>query len=216
MCLKATGFHAVTGLMILGLLTACTMKEPTKFTSNKMRVGEDHQITSLETASVNEGTLSALADHYKRYGDGPLMVTVSYGDGADGYTAMTASDKAAALVADLRKKGIRDVRTSITSSGFGNNSLTKFEYSYLYAAAPEGCDDIRNINDESAEAYMGYQMGCETYSAMAKQIVRPEDLLGRDALDTPSGRRLSNQTEGYKSGVQNEPLEGVGVSDANE
>ncbi|MCB9990822.1 MAG: hypothetical protein H6867_05515 [Rhodospirillales bacterium] len=201
---------ALAGLMLgaVAVLPACSLDSPTFYAQKKVEVVEDTRHIEAETSSLDAAALKAIAYEYDDHGEGALEVVVTYNPTSKSNTAMKASDNAARIAQGLRDNGVRNVKTEILPIHDDKPSLTQMSYTSFTAQAPEGCGDLDKIDDSSHENYRDYGLGCSTETYIARQIVRPKDLLGRDDIvDEEDGRKRGLVVESFKWAVQNEPME---------
>lgn len=221
-------FLLAGGLMCLATLGACTGQTymPSQTMPERVSVEEGRSATTLATEAVDRDALAKLANHYRRYGKGPVGMTITYqkwgGDSRhNGHQdAAWATLKAEEFSNILRgQEGIKDVQVNIMPLKRVDTSRTIVHYHALSAAAPEGCEkmlpgyDHRKVGD--TKHFEDYKYGCSIESLIARQIADPSDLLGREGLEGDnSGRRQGNIVEGsgYYSGQPNPPLGGESVS----
>lgn len=207
---------AAAACLFLPVLAACSMDAPTNITERHVQVREDIYDTSRPAAQVTEGVAAQIGESYGRFGEGPLSLTVTYDPHSQHFTARRASEEAARIAGLLRNEGITDVRTEILpvmgqDAGAGPQALVR--YRTYTALPPEGCRDIEDYPDNSAESLRSYKLGCSTESYLAKQVASPRDLLGREGTSPATGSRLTNIVNAYGSGEANPPLTGLSASE---
>ena len=182
------------------------------FSENKIRVEEEKNVQEVALADLTPSVLQGVAAHYRKHGDGPLSLRVSYDPHAHDLTAMGASEKAASIVAALREEGVVDVDARILPVRDAGQSSAIFSYLSYSALPPEDCTLMAGLESHSAEADEDYKLGCSVNTMFARQIARPKDLKGRANSDVSDGRRAANQVEVYRTGVPNDPLGGESAS----
>lgn len=209
--------YAILVLIALAMvLTGCELYEPSNVSTNKIRVEEEKISETVAVADLNDAALDRLSNHYRKHGDGPLELTVTYDPKSRNNGAMRANDEVARLSRELRMNGINNVEVGILPvNGAGNDMDVLVAYRSYNALAPEGCDVL--LSDDRGferDAYKDYKLGCTKDTLFARQVARPKDLRGTAPSGDPTsdGRRSSNVIEGYRSGVPNEPLEGQSAS----
>lgn len=192
------------------VLTGCELHEPTKLSQNRIQVEEDKYADSVPVKDLSDNALEVLAMHYRKHGDGPLELTVTYDPKASSTGAMKATDEAARLSKALRSKGVDRVTSGILpikDSGSQMNAL--IAYNAYYAQPPKDCTIMPGLDKMEIEAEKDYKLGCTTDTLFARQIARPKDLKGQGPSDpTTDGRRLAVATDAYRDGIPNQPLEG--------
>lgn len=201
-------------LMAPVLLPGCALEEPDHFTPNKVRVQEEKVSHNFSAAELNAGAVAALAEDYRRYGDGPIDLTITY-DAKARSGAMKASDEAVRLSGLLRKNGVRDVKTAIMPvHQSGTEMRVLVGYNGYAALAPKDCTMMTGLETRTVNVEEDYKLGCSTQTLFARQVARPKDLKGQGAADpTTDGRRSANIVEVYRTGAPNEPLDGENASE---
>jgi len=196
------------------LLTGC-LYEPSSVSKNRIQVEQEEFRDKVSVASLNDSALKGLATHYRRHGDGPLNLTVTYDPKAKTANAMHAGDQIGRLVERLSFEGVSNVDANILPvKDQGGEMQALISYTAYNALAPKDCGVLPGMRDTEADIDEEYKLGCSVDTLFAKQIARPKDLKGLGtASDVTDGRRLSNKLEVYRSGVPNEPLEGQTASE---
>lgn len=207
---------AAAAFLFLPVLAGCSMDAPTNMTEHRVRVQEDIYDTSYPAAQLTGNVAAQIGDGYRRFGEGPVALTVTYDPHSPHFTARGASEEAARIAGLLRREGITDVRTETLpvmgqDGGPGPQALVR--YRTYTALPPEGCRDMEDYPDNSAESLRPYKLGCSTESYLAKQVASPRDLLGRDSIGPATGSRLTNIVNSYGSGEPNPPLTGLSASE---
>lgn len=208
-----------TGVAFLSLsLMGCSgidLYEPATVKQGKLQVQEQVVLKDMAMADVTEGYLQDIAQHHARYGDTPLDIVVTYDPRSYRNTAMEASNKAASIVNTLRDNGVQNVNPSVLPvKGQGDEARVLISYNAVMAKASQECsNDIPGLNGSALEYNPNYKLGCSIDNIMAKQIAKPSHLRGRGAVDsTTDGRATANKVNAYRTGAQNEPLEGESAS----
>lgn len=177
---------------------------------HKLTLRETNYDTDMETSKIDKAALHAIAERYNHYGKGPLSLTVTYDPKSRTNTASHARTEAARIATSLRNFGVPAVETDILpASGKGGKSMAVISYTGVVAQAPEGCDSMGGLDRKQTDTDPYYPIGCTMDMQLAKQIARPQDLQGREGLDTASGRRQYLVVEPYKEGKPNPPLANV-------
>jgi len=195
-------------LALLLFLAGCALDTPTQLTSKRAEVHAGNHDARVLTADFNAEMAQAVSAHYQRYGSGPVAVTVTYDPHSRSHTAQSARADAIRIEKALRAGGVTDVQTDILPV-VDAAPQTLLRYGTYTAHAPSGCGNMELIHDRGVESYRDYRLGCTTETYLARQLSRPSDLLGRDGIDDPDGRRLSNILDRYKTGEPNPVLQGL-------
>lgn len=200
----------LTGLLpvLLSLTAGCTLDSPTYYAQKKVEIVAQEQHYEMDAKKLDRQAARRIAADYARYGDGSVKITVTYDPKDSGNTAMMATDSAARIASLLRAEGVNAVESEILPVSGAGASTVLLSYDGYVARAPEGCDDFATIDDTAHENYRDYELGCSTETYIARQIARPKDLLGRDAItEETDARKRANAVEGYKWTVRNDILE---------
>lgn len=146
----------------------------------------DHQDTrflTLEAVAGNRSSLkkavSSIAANYRHRGEGMIHVTVSASPGA-------AEQAGNVVTSALRGAGIARNDILVTKVDAQPRGVT-LGYRALDVLEPD-CADLP-IGDAP--------MGCAMDRQLAKMVVRPADLLGRDRLDPMTSRRAADAVQRY-------------------
>jgi len=70
--------YALLGFIAVCLLLTGCLQEPTKLSQNKVQVQQEKFTDNVAVASLNEAAIKGLAEHYRKHGDGPVDLTVTY------------------------------------------------------------------------------------------------------------------------------------------
>ncbi len=207
---------AIIALSVVGL-SACehVVHEPTKITDKRAQVVEDKVFEQMPAQLMDKNIVDTMVQHYTRYGDGAIDLSVTYDPRSKTATAMHASSEVARIAQLFAESGLRTSSANIIpvkDQGEQMNALVS--YSSFEAIAPEDCEVMPGMTNRNIEPEEDYELGCTLETVFAKQIARPKDLAGRTAATGDhDGRRASNVLEGYRSGVPNEPLAGENASE---
>ncbi|MEZ5814153.1 MAG: CpaD family pilus assembly lipoprotein [Alphaproteobacteria bacterium] len=207
--------YTILGLIMLCMvLTGCKLHEPTRVSENRIQVEETEFSDRVRVSDLNEVALEGLAYHYRKHGDGPVMLTVAYDPKSKTGNAMHASDAAARLAKEMRKAGISHVEAGILPvNGQGGHMDALISYTAYNALAPKDCYTMPGYGVSTVEADDDYRLGCTFDTVFARQIARPKDLKGQGVVDmTTDGRRSANTVELYRTGIPNERLDGESAS----
>ncbi len=217
-------FKILLCMTILAGTSACTLDEPTWVNPNRVEVHEEGYTDTFATETLDNATLRAIGVNYYRYGNGPMDVAVSYNSSSKNNSKSNALKQAQRIEKELRRQGVNDLRISTTeSSDNSDSSSTLVSFPALTAKAPQDCGvmpgyaDAQTAAPSNAEGtHKGYAIGCTVETLMAKQVVRPGDLLGRPGFETDADGLRQERViwkRGYYSERSNPPLEGESASD---
>lgn len=195
------------------------LQSPSAFVKDaRLQIEEETFSENVPLSEVNGSYINALSHHYARHGGSTLELVVTYDPKSYRNTAMIAGTKAGDISEDLRQRGVHNIETTILPiKGQGDEGRLIVSYMAHSASAPKGCDKMMpGMNEDEVRDNLDYKMGCSVNALIARQVSRPSDLLGRGNLDTVTdGRTASNIIEVYRTGAQNEPLEGETASEDN-
>ena len=197
------------------LLTGCDLSEPTKVSQNRIQVEEELFTDTVSVADFNEAAVNGLAQHYRKHGDGPVNLTVTYDPKAVSGGAMKASETASSLSKDLRDAGVQNVVSGILPvMQSGNDMNVMVSYTAYNALAPKDCTTMAGFEGSEVNVEEEYKLGCTVDTVFARQIARPKDLRGQSSSDPiTDGRRSANTIETYRTGIPNEPLGGESATE---
>lgn len=188
-------------MLMAGPLAACALDRPTWINQDKLEVVEDLYRAELATAAVDRKTIGDMANHYRRYGSGPVQVLVTYNPKNANNSAMQATDSAARIAAALAREGVKDVRTEILPVHESDFSQTHVSYISYRAQPSENCVHEGDISDDGMENFRDYSLGCSFDSYVAQQVYRPSDLLGRQGNVETDAKKQLNNVEAYRWGT---------------
>ena len=212
-------FAVNAGLAFLSFaISGCSkdLYEPPTIKESSVQVKEESFIQDVAMSEVNEEFIAALARHHSKYGGSTMDLLVTYDPRSYRNTAMNATNSAADIATSLRDYGVTDVNASVMPiKSQGDEARLLVTYDAYSARAPEDCDyEMPGMGNSPLEEDRKYKYGCTIDTLLAKQIARPGDLLGRGQQDnTTDGRTSTNIVDLYRSGAQNEPLEGEVASE---
>ncbi|HPQ50872.1 MAG: hypothetical protein KDJ26_06185 [Alphaproteobacteria bacterium] len=186
-----------------GFLSGCSVESDSWINSSRLEIHEDQFTDTFETKKLDEQTLRAIAVYHQRYGNGPLMVSVSYDPKSSRNTQALARNESARIVSGLRQNGVEDIQMTTTAvSGLGDVSNTVVTFAALTAQAPTGCGMIPGYTglpeaSTKTEGEPDYRYGCTVETLIARQVTRPSDLLGKPGFETNAdGNRQANVVDG--------------------
>lgn len=205
--LKTIRFVCILGAVSVSF-SACSLREPDHFSTEKLRVEVEVVEHDLGVADLSEASLQTLARHYDKHGDGAMELTLTYDPRSKTNTAMHASQKISEIAEILRREGVRDMNLNILPVNSASPSRLMVSYTGYNALAPKDCELMPGIAGREVNAEDSYKMGCSVDTMFARQIARPKDLVGQRNSAKTDGRRVANQLELYRSGAANSSLEG--------
>ncbi len=193
----------VLSTVAIGGLTGCSVESKSWVNENRVEIHDDQFTDTFETQKLDDATLRAIAVYHDRYGNGPLMASISYDPKSSRNSLSKAKGEAARIEKELRRNGVADVRISTTAApGIGGVSNTVVTFEALTAQAPTGCgmmpgyykpEDIQSEANEDPQ----YRYGCTIETLIARQVTRPSDMLGKPGFETDAdGHRQTNVMEG--------------------
>ena len=202
-------------LMITPLVGACSLYEESFVTPHRVEVHRGAHVENFVTTQVDEAVITHMGQAFRRYGDGSLHITVTYDPHGSHNTALMAKNSLTHIAGEFRRIGIHALKTEIMPvprQGAVSQTLISFES--LRAQAPAECTPMPAMGSGGANYQGDYALGCGLETAIAAQIYRPADLLGRENLGGHSdGRRAGNILEPYRAGIKNPTLRGEKASD---
>lgn len=194
------------------ILSACSMEHDTFMSHNRLKLEHGPSYSTYKAADLHDDKLRALADDYRRYGNGPLELAVTYDPRSNFNTAMHATEEAARIARELRYLDIDNIETAILPvNGQGDHPQALIRYDAVTAHAPDDCFVMGGADGGPTYVDENYRQGCTIETLLARQIARPRDLAGRAGMDAADGRRQTETTEGYRAGETASPLSGYAV-----
>ena len=197
-------------------LVGCNLYEPTALNDTQIRVQEEMLTHDVELADVDEAFIGGLARHYTKHGGGALDLIVTYDPKSYRNTAMVATNKISDIVSSLRDFGVVNVNAGIMPiKAQGDEARLLITYNAFTARAPDGCDELMpGMDGRSVGKGAEYKLGCSIDTMIARQVAKPEHLLGRGAVGDPTdGRVAANVVDIYRTGAENQDLGGESVTD---
>lgn len=191
------------------LLVACTQSTPSMMNVSPVEVAKETVVEQIALEDMNDSTLAQLANHYRKNGQGPLELTMTYDPKARDFTAMGAVNELKKVSHALKYKGVNNMVTQTLAVSEGKPSLM-VSYDMIMAYAPSDCTPMPGLDNNLTGRDIGdYKFGCAVESMLARQIARPADLEGNATLGKRDARRESVVIEEYSAGVPRQPLEGI-------
>jgi type IV pilus biogenesis protein CpaD/CtpE len=208
---------ACVAMLSIGLSGCMDMYEPPTINEKPIQVKEEAFLQDVAVADVDDDYIRTLAHHYNRYGASTMDLLVTYNPHSKDNTAMNATNKVGDIAEALRVVyDVTNIKAGIMPVASQNEAPRLLvSYDSYSAQAPQGCDGLMpGLNGRALENDSRYNLGCSIATLKARQVVRPADLLGRDAVyQTSEGRSASNIVDVNRSGAQNEPLGGQSASE---
>jgi pilus biogenesis lipoprotein CpaD len=204
-------------LAIALLVSACSMGTPSQVKTGAMRVEDEMKTVSIDPAAFTRDQANIIVDDYARNGRGKMAVVVSYLR-ANPAARLRAEQQGAKIGRVLHERGVNNLKVNIVSVNTPNHAeQAVVSYMAVTAKAAENCMRMPGYKGgDTLDNAMDYNYGCETQMAIAKMIVNPEDLMGRDGTPDNESRRAGIVVENYKNGVKNPPLQGqINASDVS-
>ncbi len=177
------------------LLTGCgrlgdTM--PSMVNANRAELVEQSVLDRQELTTVDESYLNVLAEQVRKYGDGPVELTMTYDPSDKDFTAMKAVNTLADLSSRLQKKGVHNLTTQ-TLPVDGQEPALMVAFDTVGVQGPSSCNEMPGMYDYNVTSDVSnYRFGCAIETNIARQIARPADLRGVDHTEHADGRRDTN------------------------
>ena len=201
----------VTFMGVLMFVAGCSEKlsTPSIVSNERVELHSETVMGHMPYEEVDEITLVTLAHGYKKYGTGPLELTMTYDPGSNGSIGPTISAALKAVQESLARKGVLNVKTDAIPAA-GEPQTLIVSYDAVTAHAPANCGVMPGLEDKTTTRFISdYRLGCGIETMLAKQIARPADLRGTGVVGPTDGRRGAIVVEGYRVGTPNERIEGV-------
>lgn len=197
-------------------LVGCNLYEPTALNETQIRVQEEMLTHDVALSDVGEAFIGGLARHYTKHGGGAMDLIVTYDPKSYRNTAMIATNRLSDIVSSLRDLGVVNVNAGIMPiKAQGDEARLLITYNAFTAHAPEGCDEaIPGLNGRPVGKGAEYKLGCSIDTMIARQVAKPQHLLGRGAVGgTSDGRSAANIVAGYRTGAENKELGGESATE---
>ena len=199
------------------LLQGCEkiVYEPSHFSQSKMQIQQEEIHDNVAVDKMDEQYIAALSHHYNKEGDGDVELSVTYDPMSKTNTAMHANNHVSRISREFRKNGVMNINAMILPvKGQGETGRALVSYNAYALKAPDDCYAMGGFEDRNTDPDKNYKYGCTRDAVYAQQIARPRDLMrDKTKIETSDGRRASNIVETYRTGAQNEPLEGETASE---
>lgn len=204
-----TSFRTIlSGMMLTAsvlTLSGCLQSTPSMMNENKPRLIEQTQIDQIPMKDMNSSVIEAIAENYRRYGSGPMELTIAYDPKSKTYTAMKAVTDLSRMTESLRAKGISGIKTN-TLPAPGTDPALSVHYDTVSATGPKDCAPMPGMDGYETKRSFdeGYRFGCGVETQLARQIYRPADLRGNGTLEAGDGRRATAVSETYRAQLPSE------------
>ena len=200
----------------IALLSACSLGEPSRLNLRPIGVVHGVKDQQVSAVAVDRGMAAALADDYRRYGNGPMTVTVTYEPSTGEARAKNEVRRISNL---LSAQGVKAVDSSVLPVVSGAGTLqVLIHYEQIVAEAPAACSS--HISDDRAQIFTNkdgtmpdYRFGCGVDTYLARQVARPRDLLGSDKIAPAEGGRLGTRLQDYRDGKDYKDLKAQNASE---
>lgn len=190
-------------------LAACTQSTPSQMNVSQVQLSNETSVEQIPISEVNETNMTTLANQYRKHGDGPIDLTMTYDPKSKKFTAMNAVRALRQVEDTLRRHGVRNITAQTLAVPDGKASLM-VTYDIVHALAPADCTPMPGLEHNETGRFLGeYKFGCGVESQFAKQIARPADLKGRSEMGVRDARRDTVILENYSSGATQQPLDGI-------
>lgn len=205
-----------------GFLTGCSVESESWMNGQRVEIHEDQFSDTFETSKLDDEMLRAVAVYHQRYGNGPLVASVSYDPKSNKNNRLKAERESKRIAGILNRNGVDNIQIGTTAAaGSGDVSTTVVTFAAMTAQAPAGCGMMPGYygpNDiqSKASGQPDYRFGCSVETLIARQVTRPSDLLGKNGFETDAdGRRQANVVgnRGYYGDKSNPDLGGEQASD---
>jgi len=212
----------VTGmsLLVLGaallILPACSVHEPHGLYDTRLQAVKGFEEDLLPLSALDSRAVRLRANHYEKFGNGPMLLTVTFNPHSKIITASSARKHLQTLEQRFEREGVRDIKSDLLAVNDNlDEARVMISYATVRAEQPKGCEErMPGLHDTNVESNAAYKFGCGTDTIFARQIAKPRHLIGNDdgADTTSEGRRAANIVETYRSGAPNVPLDGESAS----
>lgn len=165
---------------------------PSMLNTNRAELIEQSVLDSRELNQVDENYLALLAEQSRKYGEGPVDLTVTYDPASKSFTALKAINTLEEIEDALRKQGTTNITTqTLPVEGRAPSLIVAFDT--VGVQPPSSCTEIPGMYDYNTTGYLeGYRIGCAIETNIARQIARPADLKGNEVFDARDGQTDPN------------------------
>ena len=212
----------LSGMMLSVLaLSGCQLYDPvveTQLYPVKMRMQQHVTNTVIPTdLPADENLVRAVAADYAKRGEGGITLQMRHQEGNKHLTRQ-ARHAGESYLYLFEKYGIDNTRIEMVPlPNHGKNTADLVvNYNAWKLSAPDGCGPERMpgfYGAEGGDKIGAYKIGCETETYLSRMVSNPRDLKGRGGLPDGDAAREGEMQQNYRTGVPNEPLEGLSSSD---
>ena len=212
----------LSGMMLSALtLSGCQLYDPvveTQVYPIKMRMQQQVNNTVIPTEMpADENIVRAVAADYAKRGEGGVTLEMRYQEG-DKRLERQARRAGEDYLFLFEKYGVEN--TMIEMVPLPNHGKKAADLVVTYNAwklsAPDGCGPGHMpgyYGAEGGDKIRDYKIGCDTETYLSRMVSNPNDLKGRSGLPGGNAAREGDMQQNYRTGVPNEPLEGLSSSD---
>ncbi len=202
-------------------LTACEVEVPSHANTSRLELVTNTQQDSYAVSDIHDSQLQSIADHHKRYGQTPVVFTVTYDPAVSGAGVAAARD-GQRFQSGLKSRGVKGAQyETLPVSGQGVNRQVLVQYDQMTAQPPSDCGRIGGFDSntplapDGARTEADYKLGCSVEALIARQVANPSDLAGKSALGPYDGARAAGQLEDYRKGKEFDELKGETATEQN-
>ncbi len=198
-------------------LSGCAMTSPSHISAAPIEVRHDRYNEMLPVAAIDHDLTQMIGQHYGRFGQGPMDVTVTYLSGDSGVKAGATATRIAKM---MREVGIENVQTATLPVNDATQvNQVMMQYDQVTAAPPKNCgthpgDSRDGLANSEDGRFQDYRFGCGVDTYLAQQVLRPKDLLGVAGIAPASGERASARLKDYRDGKDFKKLSGNNASES--
>ena len=216
MRLNVTGMSFLTIGAALLALPSCSVHEPHGLYETRLQAVKGFEEELIPVSALDSREIRARANHYEKFGNGPLLLTVTFNPNSKVISASKARMQLASLVKRFEREGVRNIQSDLLAvNDWLDEARVMISYETVRADQPEGCQELMpGLHNTNLDGSVTYKLGCGTDTIFARQIAKPRHLIPNNdgAEATSEGRRAANIVETYRSGVPNEALGGESAS----
>ena len=184
---------------------------PSMMNQNRAELVEQSVLDRQDLELVDEAYLNLLAEQAYKYGEGPVELTVTYDPTSKNFTAMKAINAAEGIADELNKKGLTNLTTQ-TLPVEGQKPALMVAFDTVGVQPPSSCGEIPGMYDYNTTGNLErYRIGCAIETNLARQIARPADLKGNDALEPRDGRTNTNVIDAHEAGAATRATEDLSI-----
>ena len=101
--------HYILTVLAVNALAACTQSTPSMMNQARVELTRETSVEQIPLEKLNNQNLTVLAEQYRKYGSGPLDLTMTYDPNSKSFTAMNAVSKLRQVQSVLKKKGVSNL-----------------------------------------------------------------------------------------------------------